>query len=72
MQGRTAAGSTIASHREISGDPRLGDEDGQGTLEYALLVAFFFLIFIVLERQTTQFLLEWFARTVAAIGSPAV
>ncbi len=48
------------------------DEAGQSTLEYALLVAFFLFVFIFLERQTTQLLIDWFAATVAAIAGPAV
>jgi hypothetical protein len=52
---------------------RLKDEEaGQSTLEYALLVAFFLFVFIFLERQTTQLLVDWFAATVAAIAGPAV
>ena len=56
-----------------SGARRLKNEEaGQSTLEYALLVAFFLFVFIFLERQTTQLLIDWFAATVAAIAGPAV
>jgi len=48
------------------------DESGQSTLEYALLVAFFLFVFIFLERQTTQLLIDWCAGIVAALAGPAV
>jgi Flp pilus assembly pilin Flp len=48
------------------------DESGQSTLEYALLVAFFLLVFIFLERQTTQLLVDWCASIVASLAGPAV
>jgi len=48
------------------------EEAGQSTLEYALLVAFFLFVFIFLEQQTTQLLIDWYAATVAAIAGPAV
>ncbi len=60
-------------HKGTSGACRLKNEEaGQSTLEYALLVAFFLFVFIFLERQTTQLLVDWFAATVAAIAGPAV
>jgi hypothetical protein len=48
------------------------DESGQSTLEYALLIAFFLFVFIFLERQTTQLLIDWCASIVAALAGPAV
>lgn len=50
----------------------LHKEAGQAATEYALLLLLFISIFILFERATTQWLLDWYAWFVSRISGPAV
>ena len=47
-------------------------EAGQAATEYALLILLFISLFILFERATTQWLLDWYAWFVSRISRPAV
>lgn len=47
-------------------------EAGQAATEYALLILLFISLFILFERATTQWLLDWYAWFVSKISRPAV
>lgn len=48
------------------------EEAGQAATEYALLILLFISLFILFERATTQWLLDWYAWFVSRISRPAV
>ena len=50
----------------------LHKEAGQAATEYALLILLFISLFILFERATTQWLLDWYAWFVSRISRPAV